>query len=195
MTRIIAGTAGGRTIRTPRGQDTRPTTDRVREALFSRVEALMDLDGARVLDLFAGSGALGLEALSRGAETLLAVERHRPTARLVEQNAQLLGLAGQVQVHPGAVEPLLASGPDGPAFDLVLADPPYPWGEEELARILQALARHGWLAPDALVVVERSSRSPRPTWPPGLEHLSSRTYGEAALHLAEPTDPGPADAG
>lgn len=195
MTRIIAGTAGGRTIRTPRGQDTRPTTDRVREALFSRVEALMDLDGARVLDLFAGSGALGLEALSRGAETLLAVERHRPTARLVEQNAQLLGLAGQVQVHPGAVEPLLASGPDGPAFDLVLADPPYPWGEEELAQILQALARHGWLAPDALVVVERSSRSPRPTWPPGLEHLSSRTYGEAALHLAEPTDPGPADAG
>lgn len=195
MTRIIAGTVGGRRIETPRGEATRPTTDRVREALFSRVEALMDLDGARVLDLFAGSGALGLEALSRGAEALLAVERHRPTARLVEQNAALLGLGGRVRVHPGAVEPLLASGPDGPAYDLVLADPPYPLGEEELTRTLQALARHGWLAPDALVVIERSSRSPRPTWPPGLEHLGSRTYGEAALHLAEPIHPGAGTAG
>lgn len=189
MTRIIAGTAGGRTIRTPRGQDTRPTADRVREALFSRVQALMDLHGARVLDLYAGSGALGLEALSRGAEHLLAVERHRPTARLVEQNAAALGLADQVRVHAGAVEPLLAAGPGGPAFHLVLADPPYPLGEEELTRALAALVRHGWLDPDALVVVERSARSPRPTWPAGLEHLRTRTYGEAALHLAEPAGP------
>lgn len=190
MTRIIAGTAGGRTIRTPRGRDTRPTTDRVREALFSRVEALLDLDGARVLDLYAGSGALGLEALSRGAAGLVAVERHRPTARLVEQNAALLGLADQVSVHAGAVEPLLAAGPGGPAFHLVLADPPYPLGEEELTRALAALVRHGWLEPDALVVVERSSRSPRPTWPAGMDHLDTRSYGEAALHLAEPVQPG-----
>ena len=108
MTRIIAGTAGGRTIRTPRGRDTRPTTDRVREALFSRVEALLDLDGAGVLDLYAGSGALGLEALSRGAEALVAVERHRPTARLIQQNAELLGLTEQVQVRAVAVEQALA---------------------------------------------------------------------------------------
>ncbi|QFG68993.1 16S rRNA (guanine(966)-N(2))-methyltransferase RsmD [Ornithinimicrobium pratense] len=195
MTRIIAGTAGGRTIRTPRGRDTRPTTDRVREALFSRVEALLDLDGARVLDLYAGSGALGLEALSRGAQALLAVERHRPTARLVEQNADLLGFAGQVGVHAGGVERLLALGPDGAVYDLVLADPPYPLGEEELTRTLQALVLHGWLAPDALIVVERSSRSPRPTWPPGLEHLDTRAYGEAALHLAEPIAPGDGAAG
>ncbi|WP_131105220.1 16S rRNA (guanine(966)-N(2))-methyltransferase RsmD [Ornithinimicrobium sufpigmenti] len=190
MTRIIAGVAGGRTIRTPRGRDTRPTTDRVREALFSRVEALLDLDGARVLDLYAGSGALGLEALSRGASALLAVERHRPTARLVEQNAELLGLTGQVRVHPGAVEPLLAAGPSSDAYDLVLADPPYPLGEEELTRTLQALVRHGWLTPDALVVVERSRRTPSPTWPPGLAHLDTRTYGEAALHLAEAVEEG-----
>lgn len=186
MTRIIAGTAGGRVIRTPRGQDTRPTADRVREALFSRVEALLDLDGVRVLDLYAGSGALGLEALSRGAEDLVAVERHRPTARLVEQNAALLGFSDRVRVHPGAVEPLLAAGPDGPAAHLVLADPPYPLGEPELTRTLQALVGHGWLDPDALLVVERSSRSPRPTWPAGLRHLDTRTYGEAALHLGEP---------
>lgn len=198
MTRIIAGTAGGRTIRTPRGQDTRPTTDRVREALFSRIEALLDLDGARVLDLYAGSGALGLEALSRGAQALVAVERHRPTARLVEQNAALLGLADRVRVHAGSVDRVLAAGPgsagapaapdraDGPGFHLVLADPPYPLGEQDLTRTLAALVRHGWLEPDALVVVERSSRSPRPTWPTGLDHLDTRSYGEAALHLAEP---------
>jgi 16S rRNA (guanine966-N2)-methyltransferase len=210
MTRIIAGTAGGRTIRTPRGQGTRPTTDRVREALFSRVEALLDLDGARVLDLYAGSGALGLEALSRGAEALVAVERHRPTARLVEQNAALLGFADRVRVHTGGVDRVLAAGPgsagapgavdrtggpdrtDGPGFHLVLADPPYPLGEQDLARTLAALVRHGWLEPDALVVVERSARSPRPTWPTGLDHLDTRSYGEAALHLAEPSQgPGP----
>lgn len=188
MTRIIAGTAGGRTIRTPRGRDTRPTTDRVREALFSRVEALLHLDGARVLDLYAGSGALGLEALSRGAAALVAIERHRATARLVEQNARLLSLSDQVQVRTGSVEPLLAAGPGAPPFHLVLADPPYPLGEEELTRTLEALVRHGWLEPDALVVVERSSRSPRPTWPAGLQHLDTRTYGEAALHLAEPAE-------
>jgi 16S rRNA (guanine966-N2)-methyltransferase len=197
VTRIIAGTAGGRTIRTPRGRDTRPTTDRVREALFSRVEALLDLDGAGVLDLYAGSGALGLEALSRGAEALVAVERHRPTARLIQQNAELLGLTEQVQVRAVAVEQALAAGPAGAAVHLVLADPPYPLGEEELTRTLQTLVGQGWLASDALVVVERSSRSPHPTWPQGLQHLDTRRYGEAALHFGEPTEPaqptGPAE--
>lgn len=188
MTRIIAGSAGGLAIRAPRGRGTRPTTDRVREALFSRVEALLDLDGVRVLDLFAGSGALGLEALSRGAATLVAVERHRPTARMVEQNAQHLGLAPQVTVHAAGVEQVLAAGPTGgTAFHLVLADPPYPLGEAELAGTLGALVVHRWLEPDALVVVERSSRSPRPAWPQGLQHRDSRTYGETAVHLGEPS--------
>lgn len=224
MTRIIAGSAGGRTLRTPRGRDTRPTTDRVREALFSRVEALMDLDGARVLDLYAGSGALGLEALSRGAAHLLAVERHRPTARLVETNARDLGLADRVVVLAAPVEAVLEAGPSGDtdpsgteqdvaeqdlaeqnvaepgsteppgdgepggtAYHLVLADPPYPVGEEELTGVLAALVDHGWLDPEALVVLERSARSPEPTWPAGLTHLGTRTYGETALHLAEPS--------
>lgn len=212
MTRIIAGVAGGRTLRTPRGRDTRPTTDRVREALFSRVEALLDLDGARVLDLYAGSGALGLEAVSRGAAHLLAVEKHRPTAALVEANARDLGLSGRVEVRAAPVEVVLSGrggqtvspvgggstvssvggGADGDGYHLVLVDPPYPLGEEPLTQVLAALVDGGWLDPDALVLVERSSRSPRPTWPAGLRHLDTRRYGETALHLAEPAGPTPA---
>ena len=186
MSRIIAGVAGGRTIRTPKGRDTRPTTDRVREALFSRVEALMDLDDARVLDLYAGSGALGLEALSRGAGHLLAVEKHRPTAALVTANARDLGFGDRVQVRAAPVDVVLAGGHDLDGYHLVLADPPYPLQEEALTHVLTALVTGGWLDPDALVIVERSSRSPRPTWPEGLRHLDSRAYGETALHLAEP---------
>lgn len=189
MTRIIAGRAGGRTIATPRGASTRPTTDRVREAIFSRVESLLDLDGARVLDLYAGSGALGLEAVSRGAAHLLAVEKHRPTAALVVRNAKDLGLGDLVDVRTAAVERVLEAGNESDAFDLVLADPPYPLSEADLAAALTALVAGEWLTEDALVLVERSSRTPQPTWPTGLTHLDTRTYGETAIHLAEPTRP------
>lgn len=185
MTRIIAGRAGGRTIATPRGSGTRPTTDRVREALFSRIEALMDLDDASVLDLYAGSGALGLEALSRGAAHLTAVEKHRATAALAERNARELGLADQVVVHTAPVDRVLREG-GGTAFDLVLLDPPYPLTEDDLATVLGLLVDRAWLAEDALVVVERSARSPEPRWPAGLAHLGTRSYGETAVHLAEP---------
>lgn len=186
MTRIIAGRVGGRTIATPKGASTRPTTDRVREAIFSRLQALTDLDGARILDLYAGSGALGLEALSRGAEHLLAVEKHRPTAALVARNAASLGLAELVEVRDATVDRVLAAGP-GPAepFHVVLLDPPYPLGEVELTAVLGQLVTQGWLDPEAVVVVERSARSPEPTWPPGLGPLSSRSYGESAVHVAE----------
>ncbi|WP_151525149.1 16S rRNA (guanine(966)-N(2))-methyltransferase RsmD [Serinicoccus kebangsaanensis] len=185
MPRIIAGRAGGRTLHSPRGADTRPTTDRVREALFSRVESLLDLEGCSVLDLYAGSGALGLEAVSRGAARALAVERHRATARLIERNAAQLGLEG-VEVVAASVASALAAGPGQHTYQLVLLDPPYPLPEAELAQVLEALTTHGWLDPDALVVVERGARSPRPAWPPALTHLDTRRYGETALHLAEP---------
>lgn len=194
MTRIIAGSVGGRTLQTPKGRDTRPTTDRVREAMFSRIEALLDLDGARVLDLFAGSGALGLEAVSRGAAHLLAVERHRPTARLVQRNAADLGLGDQVEVVCAAAEAVLSTVPAEP-YDLALLDPPYPMGEAELSRILGALAEPRWLTGEALVVVERSARSPEPSWPDvpdgmgGLDHLDTRRYGETTVHWAEPSRP------
>ncbi len=181
MTRVIAGSAGGRRLRTPPGDRTRPTSDRVREALFSALEAAWgDWTGLRVLDLYAGSGALGLEALSRGAAALTAVEHDRATARLVDANARDLGLHGVAEVVRGAVGTVLDRGPgEREPYDLVLADPPYPRAEDDLARDLRALP--AWLAPDALVVLERSSRSPEPTWPVGWRAERSRRYGETVL--------------
>lgn len=184
MTRIIAGTAGGRRLRTPKGSATRPTTDRVREALFSRVEALLGLEDTRVLDLYAGSGALGLEAASRRAAHVLCVESDAPTAALARGNARDLGLS-QVEVVNDRVERVLERGPGGAAYDLVLADPPYPLDEERLAGVLSSLLARGWLTQEGVVVVERSSRSPEPQWPSGLQLLRTRRYGETCLHVAE----------
>lgn len=187
MTRLIAGRLGGRRLATPRGADTRPTTDRVREALFSRVESLLDLSGVAVLDLYAGSGALGLEALSRGAARAVLVEADRRTAALVRTNLRDLGLQREARVLAEKVDRVLERGPEGGAFDLVLLDPPYPLTEDALASTLSLLFGRGWLTEDALVVVERSARSPEPTWPEGLTPIRSRTYGETTLHLAEPS--------
>ena len=186
MTRIIAGEFGGRTLATPRGADTRPTTDRVREALFSRIESLMDLAGVRVLDLYAGSGALGLEAVSRGAGFVALVEADRRTARLVEANVTALGVGDRARVHAEKVDRVLERGSGGGTFDLVLLDPPYPLGEADLTEVLALLVTRGWLSPDALVVVERSARSPEPAWPAGLTLIRSRAYGETTVHFAEP---------
>lgn len=186
MTRLIAGRLGGRRLRAPKGAGTRPTTDRVREALFSRVESLMDLTDTRVLDLFAGSGALAFEALSRGATRAVLVESDRRAAALITANAGELGVGAQTTVRTDLVERALERGAAGEEFDLVLIDPPYPLGEPEIARVLAGLVDHGWLAPDALVVLERSARSPAPTWPEALVNLEARTYGETTVHLAEP---------
>ena len=181
MTRVIAGSAGGRRLRTPPGNRTRPTSDRVREALFSALEAAWGgWSGLRVLDLYAGSGALGLEALSRGAAALTAVEQDRVTARLVGANARALGLDRATDVVTGAVGTVLDRGPgERGLYDLALADPPYPRSEDDLARDLRALP--SWLAPGALVVLERSARSPEPTWPHGWAAERSRRYGETVL--------------
>lgn len=195
MTRIIAGSLGGRRLAAPKGARTRPTTDRVREAVFSRIESLMDLGEVRVLDLYAGSGALGLEAVSRGAGSVVLVEADRRTAGVIEANVDGLGLRGRARVCAENVDRLLERGPGGEPFDLVLLDPPYPLGEEELTATLCLLVQKGWLAPDALVVVERSARSPEPAWPPGLELIRSRSYGETAVHYAEPALEKPTETG
>lgn len=187
MTRIIAGKFGGRTLATPKGEDTRPTTDRVREAIFSRVESLMDLAGVRVLDLYAGSGALGLEAVSRGAGFVVLVEADRRTARVVDANVDTLGVRDRARVHAEKVARVLDREVVGEPFDLVLLDPPYPLGESELTATLSLLVSRGWLSDDALVVVERSARSPEPDWPEGLTAIRSRGYGETTVHFAEPT--------
>ena len=187
MTRVVAGTAGGRTLRTPPGAGTRPTSERVREALFSALDARGAVRGARVLDLYAGSGALGLEAASRGAASVVSVESDRRAARVVAGNADALGLPA-VRVERRPVAGFLAGGPgtEGP-FDLVLLDPPYDVGEEELHEALARLA-DGWLSGDGVVVVERSSRSPEPSWPVGLVGSGRpRRYGETTLWWAEPT--------
>lgn len=179
MTRVIAGAAGGRPLRTPPGSGTRPTSDRVREALFSALDARDVLAGATVLDLYAGSGALGLEAASRGAGAVTLVESDRRAAAVIGANVRSLGLRARVVTQ--TVERFLA-GPPTP-HDLVLLDPPYPLTEEQLGDVLAALAA-GWLAAGAVVVVERSKRSPEPTWPAGLERTAEKAYGETTLWWA-----------
>lgn len=183
MTRIIGGSAGGRHLTTPRGEATRPTSDRVREALFSALESWFGTwEGVRVLDLYAGSGALGLEACSRGADHALLVEKDRRTAQLVVANARELGLTA-ARVVGGTVRSTLAGRPEA-AYDLVLSDPPYPLPDEEVDADLLVLVEHGWLADEAMVVVERSRRSPEPRWPDGFGSTRRRKYGETTLWSA-----------
>ncbi|GAA4430015.1 16S rRNA (guanine(966)-N(2))-methyltransferase RsmD [Georgenia halophila] len=167
---------------------TRPTSERVREALFSRLQHLGVVVGAEVLDLYAGSGALGLEAASRGAARVTLVEYSRPSAALIRRNVAALGLAG-VEVAASRVETFLG-GAARPA-DLALLDPPYDLDERRLGEVLTRLA-NGWLTDDAVVVVERSRRSPEPAWPLGLARLDERTYGDTRMWFAEPSPGRPA---
>lgn len=188
MTRIISGVAGGRRLQTPKGDQTRPTSDRVREALFSSFEAWAgSLQGLRVLDLYAGSGAIGLEAWSRGAAAVTLVESDRSTAELIRGNARSIGCE-VADVLARSVTAVLAEPPRAP-FDLVFSDPPYPLDDVTVAEDLALLAAQGWLADDALVVVERSRRSPQPVWPSGVVPLSGKRgqkrYGETTVWFAE----------
>ena len=180
MTRIVGGVAGGRRIAVPAGSGTRPTADRVREALFSSLEAEFGgFHGLAVLDLYAGSGAIGLEALSRGAEQVMLVEAERKAADVIAANVKAVDLPGAtVLVRP--VEKVASGDNSGKPFDLVFADPPYKLETLELQGILVALAGNGWLADDAVVVVERGKREPW-EWPDGFAALRDRKYGEARL--------------
>jgi 16S rRNA (guanine966-N2)-methyltransferase len=181
MTRIVAGTLGGRRLTVPVGSHTRPTSDRVREALFNTLETLIDLDGARVADLYAGSGAVGLEALSRGAEHALLVEHDAKAARIIRGNIAALDARGRAVLHSGKVNTVLLAGPDDGPYDLVFADPPYPMPDLEVLEMLAALLEFGWLAEDALVVVERASRGADLAWVEGITAVRSRKYGETTL--------------
>lgn len=181
MTRIVAGALGGRRIAAPPGAGTRPTSDRVREALFSALEAAVDLAGARFADLYAGSGAVGLEALSRGAAHVLLVESNPRAGRTIRANMAALRTGPAARLVAGKVATVLAAGPEEGPYDVVFADPPYPVSDEEVSAMLAALAGNGWLAPEALVVVERSSRSGPVGWVPGLTGERSRRYGETIL--------------
>jgi len=182
VTRIISGSAGGRRLATPSGVATRPTSDRVREAIFSAVEhAEGSLAGLRFLDLYAGSGAVGLEAVSRGAAGALLVEHDRRVAQVIRSNIAALGLR-DAALRVGRVDKVVASGPPaGRAFEVAFLDPPYTLATPEVVGVLEALLTHGWLTPRALVVVERSVRSPALEWPAGYEAGRCRRYGETCV--------------
>lgn len=193
MSRIIAGAAGGHPLKSVPGDATRPTTDRVKEALFSRLDSWDILAGARVLDLFAGSGSLGIETASRGARQVVLVEKAPKAVSVCQQNASLVNKvlkANTVTVQRGTVDSVLdgyynvISGVPSKTFDIVLLDPPYPLTEEELAVTLEKISRI--LAEDATVIVERSGRSPEPTWPSNMEKFADKKYGETHLWFAEP---------
>ncbi|MGJ9423982.1 16S rRNA (guanine(966)-N(2))-methyltransferase RsmD [Aeromicrobium sp. CF3.5] len=182
MTRIIAGACGGRRLETPQGDGTRPTSDRVRESLFSSLESeLGGFDGLRVLDLFAGSGALGLEALSRGAASAVLVESDRRAVAAIRSNIRSLGLTGAA-VEPVRAEVFVARA-DDLAFDLVFLDPPYAVSTEVVAGLVGALQRHA--ARQALFVVERATRDGF-TWPEDVEALRHKKYGETTLWYGHP---------
>lgn len=190
MTRIVAGEARGRRLQVPAGAGTRPTADRVREALFSTVESARGgWSGARVLDLYAGSGALGLEALSRGAEVVEMVELARRALTTLRHNVMVVGLPG-ARVVADRVERHVTV-PPGEPFDVVLLDPPYSVADAVVTEVLTHLAGRHWLDDDALVVVERSARGSPLTWPPGLEPLRERRYGETTLWYGQPASESP----
>ena len=192
VTRIIAGRAKGHRLRTPASSATRPTTDRVREAAFSLVgdwagtlgePAERMLAGISFLDLYAGSGAVALEAASRGAAPVWAVEHDATAARIVRGNARETGLA--VTVIAAGVDKALGA-PTPVAFDVVWADPPYTLSAGRLAPVLATVA-DGWLADDGLVVVERATRDVPPAWPAALSDRWDRRYGETTLYFARRT--------
>jgi 16S rRNA (guanine966-N2)-methyltransferase len=180
--RIVAGSLKGRTITTPEGQGTRPTSDRARQAVFNVLEHAAwaePLDGMRVMDLYAGSGALGFEAISRGAAFALFVETDEEARGAIRENADAYGVMGRSRVHRrSAIDLGSRPGSDGEAFDLAFLDPPYRkgLGEQTLARLLEG----GWLKPGALVVFERGSDEPEIDTP-GYQRLDARNYGAARV--------------
>lgn len=182
MTRIVAGVAGGRRLSVP-PRGTRPTTDRVREALFNVLAVRRDFGGLRVLDLYAGSGALGLEAMSRGAASALFVDNDRRAAEVIGRNVEALGLPGAT-VRRAPVAAVLAAGAPAP-MDLVFVDPPYDVAAPEVRQVIDGLCRHGWVAPGCVVVVERPTSAPGSSWPDGWTQWPVRRYGDTRLDAAE----------
>jgi 16S rRNA (guanine966-N2)-methyltransferase len=183
VTRVIAGAARGRRLAVPAGRGTRPTSDKAREALFSTLESMTGgLEGSRVLDLYAGSGAVGLEAASRGAAAVVCVESDARAARVLTENVRSLGLPGAV-ARRVPVERLVGAAlpPDEAAYDVVFADPPYTLAGDRVAAVLTALWRGGWLADGAVVAVERATRDGEFAWPAGFTADRSRRYGEGTL--------------
>ncbi len=185
MTRIISGTVGGRRLLVPK-HGTRPTADRVRESMFSSLDhRLGSWDGLRVLDLFAGSGALGLEALSRGAAHATLVDSGREAVRACRENIARTGLSAQVVSSEVA---RFVTRPGESPFDVVFADPPYDLSAATLAKLLADLAANNWLANDALLILERDAADSHIAWPRGFDQVAERRLGDTMLRFAHWTD-------
>ena len=181
--RIVGGTLGGRRLRAPKGTNTRPTSERTREGLASALASRGVIEGARVLDLYAGSGALGFEMLSRGAQSAVFVERDAQAARLLSASIAELGLSGRCEVvcddvtRSRAQRSVLARGP----FSLLLADPPYRDVQAAVTAI-HTLAENGALAPDACLLLEHGAKGP-PVLPQHFAVVSTYRYGDTAVIL------------
>jgi 16S rRNA (guanine966-N2)-methyltransferase len=189
--RIVAGSLKGRAVVAPEGQGTRPTSDRARQAIFNVLEHAAwaePLEGMRVMDLYAGSGALGFEAISRGAAFALFVETDEEARGVIRENADAYGVMGRTRVHRrSAIDLGARPRSDGEAFDMAFLDPPYRkgLGEQTLLRLLEG----GWLKDGALVVFERGSDEPE-IETPGYQRLDARDYGAArVLFLRATIDP------
>ena len=191
MSRIISGAAGGVRLASVPGDNTRPTTDRVKESLFSKLESYDIIRGARVLDAFGGSGALGCEALSRGAASVTLLDTYPKAVTVIRKNVAAVekamgrsatGSAARVQQSQALTYAKSASGP----WDLVFVDPPYAMPNEQVSELLEALTPK--LAEGAVVVVERSSRDAEPVWGEGLYCFSTRQHGETVLYYVEPDE-------
>lgn len=193
MSRIIAGLAGGTKIETPPGRGTRPTTDRVREAVFSALahwnhaldsSADQQLSNIRLLDLFAGSGAIGLEAASRGAKRVDMVESVRSVCQLIERNACHAGLAERIRVHHAKAAAFLTK-PSLASYDIIWLDPPYGISSAQVSALIELITTGGWLADDGLVVIERSARDAPIDWPQALAESWDKRYGETRIYFAQ----------
>lgn len=182
--RIVGGRFRGRPIAAPKGITTRPTTDRVREALMSVLASrLGGFEGAVVLDAFAGSGALGLETLSRGADRVTFVERDRNALRALRDNIAALGVERDSVVHTGDTFALAKRGVPGCPFTLILLDPPYTLDQTEVAGFLGGLTEAGAVAPGAVVSLEHAA-DVTVVWPKGFEPVSTKRYGSTAIDIA-----------
>lgn len=190
MSRIISGAAGGVRLASVPGDNTRPTTDRVKESLFSKLESYDIIRDARVLDAFGGSGALGCEALSRGAASVTLLDTYPKAVVVIRKNVaaveKAMGRTGSSSTRVQQAQALTyvksASGP----WDLVFVDPPYAMPNEQVSELLEALTPK--LTEGAVVVVERSSRDPEPVWGEGLYCFSTRQHGETVLYYVEPDE-------
>ncbi|MDY5153277.1 16S rRNA (guanine966-N2)-methyltransferase [Actinobaculum suis] len=178
MTRIVAGAAKGRNLKVPKS-GTRPTSEKVREAIFSALEHRGFIRDCTIVDLFSGSGACGLEAKSRGAKQVVCVESSRPAAAVIRENARHAGL--EITVAAMTAEAWVAE--ERPEkFDVAFIDPPYKYTDQKLTQLLANLEEH--LQEDGLAVVERDARSPEPNWPAGWELVWERSYGDTRVWAA-----------